>query len=286
MKDLLLKPDRERHSLKIVGSKNNVKNAHQIIQDQIDKLARAARRKTETRKVKSPEHLTVLVMQGTVSAICSKFADLVIHVEGNEVTIEGDPADIPNAFIEMYNECDKVEPVTYKHANSREWAQFVKKDISKMYIQRKLEQKHLKGCWIVNNTEVSVYIPTGGKSDAIKEIVFKSIVEQSIDVDKGSTELLQSEVWSAFLLDLKRRSNEKAEVLMRKLQVVVVIGLDETVPSLVKQIRDFLDSKTAKNVLVQCDPLQLEFINHCWTDEDYSEIQKNDVSLKLKGKIG
>lgn len=284
LKDLLMKPDRERHSLKLIGSKTNVKNAQQVIQTQIDTLARAARRKSETRKVKSPEHLTVLGMQGTISEICKKFSDLVIHVEGNEVTVEGDPADIPTAFIDLYGECEKIAPAAYKHTNSREWAQFMKKDMAKSYIQKKLDQKQLKGCWVVSNTEVSVYIPSGGKSDAIKDIVLKSVVEQSVDVEKTSTDLLQSEVWGDFLLDLKRRSMEKAEVFTKKPLSVVVVGLDETVPSIVKQIKDFLDSKTVKNVLVQCDALQLEFINHCWTEEDYSEIQKNDVTLKLKGK--
>lgn len=280
-----MKPERERHSLKLVGSKTNVKTAQQVIQGQIDKLARAARRKVESRKVKSPEQLSVLMLQGTVRAICQAFSDLVIHVEGNEVTVEGDPADIPNAFMELYKECDKVEPVSYKHSNSREWVMFVKKDTSKAYIQKKLDSKQLKGCWTVNNTEIDIFVPTNGNSEAIKDIVLKSVVEESIDVEKSSTELLQSDVWGDFLSDLKRRSNDKVDVVTKKLQAVVVFGIDETVPSIVKQISDFLDSKTVKNVLVQCDPLQLEFINHCWTEEDHTEIQKNDVVIKPKGTV-
>lgn len=284
LKDLLMKPVRERHSLKLVGSKTNVKLAQQVIQGQIDKLARAARRKVETRKVKSAEQLSVLVLQGTVKGICQKFSDLVIHIESNEVTVEGDPADIPNAFIEMYKECDMIEPVCYKHLKSREWVMFMKKDNTKSYIQKKMDTKQLKGCWTVNNTEIAVYVPTDCQSDAIKDLILKSVVEESIEVDKSSTELLQSEVFGDFLMDLKRRCNDKVDVITKKPQTVVVVGIDETVSGIVKQISDFLDSKTVKNVLVQCDPLQIEFINQCWTDEDYAEIQKNDVVVKLKGK--
>jgi len=282
--DLLMKPERERHSLKLVGNKTNVKSAQQVIQAHIDKLTRAARRKVESRKVKSPEQLAVLKLQGTVKGICDRFTDLIIQIEGNEVTVEGDPADIPTAYIELYKECEKIEPVCHKHSNSREWMTFMKKDLVKTYIQKKMDSQNLKGCWTVSNTEIAVYVPANGKSEAIKDIVLKSVVENSIDVEKSSTELLQSEVWGDFLSDLKRRSNDKAEVFAKKLQCVVVVGLDETVPSIVKQMKDFLDSKTVKSVLVQCEPLQVEFINHCWSEEDYTEIQKNDVVVKLKGK--
>lgn len=284
-KDLLLKPDREQKSIKIVGYKVNVKLAHQVLSDKVEALSREARRKSETRKVKSVEKLTVLEIQGTFSAICRKYGDMKIHVDGNEVTVEGDPADIPNAFIEMYSECDKVEPVEFKHLKSREWVQFAKHEATVKHIQKKLDQKHVPGSWEICGTTINVYVASDGDSKLINDTIHESVMEESIQVDKSSTDLLNSEVWGDFLLDNKKKFRDRVEVFTKKQQMVVVVGTDDIVPHVSKLIKEFLDSKTVKTVTVHCEPVVLDFISECWTESDFSEIQSSDVVIKTKGKL-
>lgn len=281
-KDLLVKPDREQKSIKLVGYKGNVKQAQQVLNEKVETLSREARRKSETRKVKSTEKLTVLEIQGTFSAICRKHGDMKIHVEGNEVTVEGDPADIPNAFIEMYTECDKVEPVEFKHLKTREWVQFAKKDFTIKYIQKKLDQKCLQGSWETNGTSLNVYVANDGNASLIKDTILNSVLEESIPVDRSSTDLLNSEVWGDFLLDNKKKFRDKMEVFTKKQQIVVVVGTDDIVPHMAKLVKEFLDSKTIKTVTVHCDPVVLDFISECWMESDFSEIQSNDVVIKTK----
>ncbi|WAQ95722.1 PAR14-like protein [Mya arenaria] len=284
LKDMLIKPNRERKSLKLVGfkKKENVKNAQKIIEEQVETFSRAARRKTETRKVKSAEHLAILDFQESFQNICKKFTDLVIHVEENEVTIEGDPADIPNAFIDIYAECDNVEPITYKHGKSREWVQFVKKESTRSYIEKKLEESKIKGCYTVNGTEISVFVPSATKSDDIRDVIVKSVLEESVAVEQSSRDLLNSEVWGDFLIDLKSRVKDTVDVFTKKLETVVVLGLDNSVPSVVKQIEEFLYAKTEKAVTVQCDSVKMDFISECWTEQDFKEIEQHNVVVKKK----
>lgn len=268
-----------------MGYKVNVKLAHQVLSDKVEALSREARRKSETRKVKSVEKLTVLEIQGTFSAICRKYGDMKIHVDGNEVTVEGDPADIPNAFIEMYSECDKVEPVEYKHLKSREWVQFAKQEATVKHIQKKLDQKHIRGSWEICGTTINVYVASDGNSKLINDTILESVIEESIQVDKSSTDLLNSEVWGDFLLDNKKKFRDKMDVFTKKQQMVVVVGTDDIVPHVSKLIKEFLDSKTVKTVTVHCEPVVLEFISECWSESDFLEIQSSDVVIKTKGIV-
>ncbi|KAL4240940.1 Poly (ADP-ribose) polymerase [Mactra antiquata] len=281
-KDLLVKQDRERKSIKFVGFKSNVKNASQVLSDKIEVLSREARRKTETRKVKSVEKLTVLQIQGTFDDLSKKYGDMKISVDGNNVTVEGDPADISNAFIEMYTECDKVSPVAYEHSKTREWVSFARKDTTSKHIQKKLDQKQIKGSWEVTGTCLNIYVPKDSKSDGIKDAILGAVLEESIPVDKSSTDLLNSEVWGDFLKDNRRKFRDKVDVFTKKLQAVIIVGTDDVVPHISKLIKEFLDSKAAKTVTVQCDPVVLEFISECWTEDDYNEVQKNDIVIKKK----
>lgn len=280
-----MKPDRERKSIKLIGYKGNVKIAHTVLNDKIEALSREARRKSETRKVKSIEKLAVLDIQGTFSAICRKYGDMKIHVDGNEVSVEGDPVDIPNAFIEMYSECDKIEPVEFKHSKTREWVLFVKKEQIVKHIQKKLDQRRLRGSWEISGTCINVYVSTDGNAKLIKDTIHQAVMEELVQVDKTSTELLNSEVWGDFLLDNRRKFRERLEVFTKKQQIVVVVGTDDIVPHVVKLMKEFLDSKTVKTVTVHCEAVVLQFISECWAEDDFLEIHKNDVVVKTKSKI-
>ncbi|XP_052266746.1 protein mono-ADP-ribosyltransferase PARP14-like isoform X2 [Dreissena polymorpha] len=292
LKDMLIKPNRDRKSLKLVGfkKKDNVRSAQKIIEEQIESLSRAMRRKTEMRKVKTEEYMKVLHYQGTFAAICKKFADLDINVKGNEVTVDGDPDDIQKAFIEMYSECDKIEPTTFKHSRSREWVQFLKHDSVKESINKKLEQQKLNGTWTVNGKEIIVFVPEGVKADAIKDTVYVTVLETDVPVDPASKELLQSEVWSVFQADLLSRQQEKVDFFTKNDHEVTVVGLEDAVPSVVKQIEDFLNSKAEKTVTVPCESAKMDFIYRCWTAEDFKEfedigavLQKTVHGIKLTG---
>ena len=287
LKDLLIKPNRERKSLKLVGfkKKDNVKVAQKAIEDHMEALARAARRRKETRKVKSSEHITILNCQGSLAAICSKFADLVIDASGNEVTVEGDPADIPNAFIEMYAECEKIEPIVFKHERSREWVQFIRRESTKEHLMEKLKKRSLKGCFTVNGTDVSVYVPNGCNGETINELIAKTVVEETIKAEPSSKDLLKSDIWTNFLSDFKKNNNEETDVTIKQNQTVLVVGLEEAVPRVVKQIKGFLDVTVKKTISLQCEPLEMDFVFTCWKDEDLQDIESHGVVLKKNGSF-
>lgn len=280
-KEILIKPEREKNSIKLVGMKTTFKPAQQIITEKVDILSRAARRKSESRKVKTAEVLSVLDIQGTFNTLCKKFVDMKISVDGNEVTVEGDQADIPNAFIEIYSECDKIEPTKFPHSNSREWVQFLKKDETMKYIQKKMDQKNLIGGWTVTGTEVNVYSPRN--MEDINSTILQSVKEETVQVNNTCAELLQSEVWNDFLLDMHRKFKGKVEVVTKKQQVVVV-GTDDVFADVLKQVKEFSDEKSEKTVTVSCEPgsVWLDFISTCWTDDDFIEIQNFNVAVKKK----
>ena len=201
------------------------------------------------------------------------------------MTIEGDPDDIPTAFVEIFSECEKVEPKVYKHRRSRECVDFMRKESSKRFIQRKIDQKLLKGSWKATNLDLYIYTSKTGNPEGIRDVILKSVTEEVIEIERPSADLFNSETWAEFLLDKKRRYKDKVEICTKKNQSVLVVGTDDIMHNVLQQVRDFLEEKTVRTVLVSLEPVTLEFISECWTQEDYADIQSCDVTIKVKCKI-
>jgi hypothetical protein len=203
-----------------------------------------------------------------------------ISVIGNEVTIEGNEADVENVFKIINTECNKIEQVNFEHSKTKEWLIFSQEEQTVQYVQAKLEQKQLIGCWDIKDTVLTVYVPDKNNGEQIKNILFESILEKSVQVEESSSHLLSSEWWADFLEDTRKKFMKKVDIFTKGMQAVVILGRDEVVPDVIKLVEEFLKTKTEKIV---CQPTVWEFISECWTEDDFEEIRTHDVLIKTKG---
>ena len=270
--------------MKFVGNPRALRDLQNQVDEHIAELQRAVRRKSEMKRLNSVDKIRILETQGTFDAICGKFLDMQIRVKGTDVTVEGNPEDLKDAFVEIFAECDAIQEGKFKHYKLKEYVDFVNKPAIKKHIQDNLNKKKFTGRWEINPTEIVVFSANSADSISICKEILNLVNEERISVDKDMCDILQSSSWKTFTNGKKTTCKDKVEILTTDKPEIIVIGVQD-LRNLVKDIHNWVDDRSTKEQTIRCDCSSIEFISKHWVDKDYSDIENTGVKVTLKGEF-
>ena len=278
-----VKKDAKKKCVKIIGSPKILKDIQQQVDEHIAELQRLVRRRSEMKRMTSIDKVKILETQGTFDEICRKFPDMQIHVKGTEVTVEGNPEDLKDAFVEIFEECDSIQQGKFKHYKLKAFVDFVNRSAIKKHIQDNLNKKQFKGRWEINSTEIVVFTADSGDSHSLCKEILNLVNEERIPIDEEQSDILDSSNWKTFTNDKKRTFRDKVDILTTETPEIVVLGVQD-LKNLVKEITNWIDDRVIKEKFLKCDPFNVEFISKHWQDKDYSDIEKSGVKITVKGE--
>lgn len=277
-----VKKDANKQCVKFISHPRILKELLLQADKQIGELQRVARRKSEMRCIDSVDKIRILESQGTFEEICRQFSDMLIHVKGNEVTVEGNPEDLCKAFMNIFEECDSVQPGKYKHYRSQEFVSFISSKTIKKLVQDNLNRKQFKGRWEVNSSEIVVFSAEGSADpNSLCKEILNLVSEERIPITEGLVSILESKDWKTFRDGLKRTCKDKFDIVTTKTPEVIVLGMQE-IKNIVKEVKSWIDDRTVKEKFLKCDPLTIEFMCKCWKTKDFNEIEETGVKINVR----
>lgn len=277
-----VKKDDKKKCMKFIGHPKKLKDLKLQIDLEIAELQRVARRKSEMKRLHSVDKVIILETQGTFEEICSNFNDMLIRVKGNEVTVEGNPQDIKQAFVQIFEECESIQPGKYKHYKSQEFVNFVNSKTIKKFIQDNLDKKKFKGKWEVNSSEIVVLAADNGDPNCICGEILNLVYEERIPIGEELLGIVQSKEWKTFTDGIKRTNKDKIEIGISETPEVIVLGIQD-VTNIVEKVDSWIEDRAMKDKFIKCDPLTIEFICKCWKEDDFSDIERSGAKVTTKG---
>ena len=234
------------------------------------------------KRLESVDKIQILETQGTFDEVCTKFSDMQIRVKGNDVIVEGDPGDLNKAFVKIFEAYESIEPGKYKHYKSTEFVDFVNSKAIKKHVQDNLNRKKFKGKWEINSSDIVVFSAEGSDDphSLCKEIL-NLVNEERIHVDKNVLHIFDAKDWKTFKDTVKRTYKDKVDIALTETPEVIILGIQD-IKDVVKDVKSWIDDRTIKERFVKCDPVNIEFICKCWKQDDFSDIEKNGVKLRVK----
>lgn len=275
-----VKKDAKKKCIKFISHPKVLRDLQPQIDQQIAELQRVARRKSEMKRINSVDKIKILETQGTFEEICNKFSDMVIQVKGNDVTVEGNPADISSAFVQIFEECESIQPGKFKHYKSQEFVNFVNSKSTKKFIQDNLDKKQFKGRWEVNSSEIVVFVTDGADPSNICKEIVNLVSEKRIPIALDLIDIVKSRDWKTFTNGIKTKSKDKIDIVTTDKPEVIILGIQE-IKGIVKDVTSWIDDRTVKESFIKCDPLNIEFVCKCWKEDDFNDIESTGVKLSI-----
>ena len=280
--DFLVEKDLSEKCVRFIGHPKALKELLHEADKHIVEYQRVGRRKSQKKRLESVDKIRILETQGTFEDVCTKFTNMLIRVRGNEVIVEGDPADLDAAFVQILEEYDSIKSGKYKHYKSKEFVNFVNSKAIRKDVQDNLNRKQFKGGWEINSTEIVVFSAEGSDDPhSLCREILNLVNEGIIPIDEDMLHIFYAKDWKTFKDTAKRNSKDKLDIALTETPEVIVIGMQD-IKGVVKDIKSWIDSKTIKEKFIRCNSLKIEFICKCWEPDDFSDIENTGVKLSVK----
>ena len=251
---------------------------------------------TETHELK-PHQLRLLAAKSFDRSHPDVSVEMLLDMQVPLIVLKGNKTSVKDTFLQMYKLLQKVQSEKLTNVSSSVKI-LLKSEETELFIMQKIKGEELVALWETDEEDVIVYAFSTSDAQWATETISASIVEDVVELSKGSSDLLQSSEWQ----ELEKCLMDKhAGVLVirpeAESQKVNITGTDNILPGVKQDITDFMQKHTILTRVVYYQPNRQKFIVTVWSSklQDICEKLKKekvqitprnaDMELKLKGTV-